>query len=82
MNTISLDGYVIVKQDDLQTLLANQSKIPLVVDPARGAGHAAVEDPACPASGACPEVPGRCGAKPGPTAISPPYPFSPNHAIM
>ena len=42
MNPISLDGYVMVKQDDLQALgQANQSKVPLVVDPA------------CPASGAC-----------------------------
>ena len=32
MNTISLDGYVIVKEDDLQTLQAN---------------HPAVEDPTC-----------------------------------
>jgi len=38
LNTISLDGYVIVKEDDLQTLQAN---------------HPDVEDPACPASGAC-----------------------------
>ena len=32
MNTISLDGYVIVKEDDLQTLQAN---------------HPGAEDPAC-----------------------------------
>ena len=36
MNTILLDGYLIVKLEDLQALgQANQSKIPLVVDPAR-----------------------------------------------
>ena len=42
MNTISLDGYVIVKEDDLQTLQAN---------------HPGVEDPASGASGADPPEP-------------------------
>ena len=61
MNPISLDGYVMVKQDDLQALgQANQSKVPLVVDPACPAPRAgSTTSAACtvPAPGAGTEPP-------------------------
>ena len=50
MNTISLDGYVMVKQDDLQAL-------------GQASRHPAVGDPACPAPRAGSTTSGACGAK-------------------